>query len=82
MVGKVRDNTESALVSLDPCFSENHRTCHGRVLRCPSPLCLHRGLVNSRSFAEGCHAYVDGNSVPEDDNGLDKNDSDEADEEN
>jgi len=34
------DSRNRPVVSLDPCFSENHRTCHGRVLRCPSPLCL------------------------------------------
>jgi hypothetical protein len=37
---------------------------------------------NSPSFAEGCHAYVDGDSETEDDNGPDKNDSDDPDEEN
>jgi hypothetical protein len=37
--------TESAVVSLDPCFSENHLICPGRVLHCPSPLCLHRRRV-------------------------------------
>src|SRR5260370_38561614 len=29
--------TESAVVSLDPCFLENHRTCHDRDLAFTSP---------------------------------------------
>jgi len=37
---------------------------------------------NSPSFAEGCHAYVDGDSEPENGDDPDKNDSDTTDEEN
>jgi hypothetical protein len=37
---------------------------------------------NSPSFAEGCHAYVDGDSEPEDDVDPDRDVGDESDEEN